>query len=514
MLKKLLIIFILQLLFNSFVNGQITLLPNSASMNASPEGNVLTSQGNGLVVQRKYTLTTTDPNLTVNNLTCPSNMPPNNNLAGILKDPDGDNPYGVGIYNNCGRFVTGSQYYLISFSMLDLGLGDTVSIATLVGTIKIAGTTAPSSFLIRSIDYGLFFGFNVEFKTNGDANVGQGFILKYQAVLNGEPTNEKPSSLVGGNALVFNSSKGALASGWINPFENQGNYSMAVGYLSKSPGDNSVALGVNNVASGVNSVAIGSSNNTSAYQSFAFGQNNKAKASNTISIGENNTVTFSFSQAYGRANIISSDFSMAVGAFNNILKPQSYAFGNNNSINSSGSLAFGQYLTAKAINSFVIGINNDVSDNPNPNTPASTDRVFQIGRGESYQANALTILRNGNLGIGNSPEVLAPDSRLVVDGFTKLGTDAPKIKTKLLTGTMPAANASNTYPHGLTDSKILQVSILADVSAQFIPPNYTGNPTLEYNYYVTGGFIFILNKNANSAGLAGVPFKAIITYTE
>lgn len=100
------------------------------------------------------------------------------------------------------------------------------------------------------------------------------------------------------------------------------------------------------------------------------------------------------------------------------------------------------------------------------------------------------------------------------NGFTRLGTAAPFIQQKEIIGTMPAANVSQSFPHALTDANIMSVSILVNVSGQFIPPNYTGTATLEYNYYIAAGNIIILNKNGNSAALAGVPFKALITYKE
>ena len=58
---------------------------------------------------------------------------------------------------------------------------------------------------------------------------------------------------------------------------------------------------------------------------------------------------------------------------------------------------------AKAYASFTMGTYNDDSDNPNPDGPAPGDKVFQIGNGTfSSKTNALTVLRNGNLGIGIS----------------------------------------------------------------------------------------------------------------
>jgi hypothetical protein len=46
---------------------------------------------------------------------------------------------------------------------------------------------------------------------------------------------------------------------------------------------------------------------------------------------------------------------------------------------------------------------NDDADNPSPFSEAPTDRIFQIGNGtSSVRSNAITVLRNGNLGIGTT----------------------------------------------------------------------------------------------------------------
>jgi len=59
---------------------------------------------------------------------------------------------------------------------------------------------------------------------------------------------------------------------------------------------------------------------------------------------------------------------------------------------------------AKAYGSLTIGISNDTADNPNLTSPALTDRLFQIGNGDliGTRSNAMTVLRNGNIGIGNT----------------------------------------------------------------------------------------------------------------
>jgi hypothetical protein len=62
----------------------------------------------------------------------------------------------------------------------------------------------------------------------------------------------------------------------------------------------------------------------------------------------------------------------------------------------------GRNTEAKAFFSFSIGANNDNSDNPSIFSTQPTDRIFQIGNGPAFanRSNALTVLRNGNLGLG------------------------------------------------------------------------------------------------------------------
>ena len=67
------------------------------------------------------------------------------------------------------------------------------------------------------------------------------------------------------------------------------------------------------------------------------------------------------------------------------------------------SSATGIYTRTQAYGGMVVGAYNNIDDNPNPVVPSLEDRIFQIGNGSANgRSNALTVLRNGNLGIGNS----------------------------------------------------------------------------------------------------------------
>ena len=127
-----------------------------------------------------------------------------------------------------------------------------------------------------------------------------------------------------------------------------GNYSFASGYDTKASGEFSTALGGQTTASGYLSTAIG-------YKANASGQ---------------------YSTAIGFLSEASGELSTAMG--------------------------FG--TSAKAPASLSIGMYNDATDSPNPNMLNPQDRIFQIGNGNplTVRSNALTVLRNGNTGIGTT----------------------------------------------------------------------------------------------------------------
>jgi len=128
--------------------------------------------------------------------------------------------------------------------------------------------------------------------------------------------------------------------------------------------------------------------------------------------------------------------------------------------------------------------------------------------------------RLGFMGDGETDVTLALENgaNFVVNGFTKLGNDAPAIKTKKITGTTPSTVLTlGSYPHGLTKSKILGYQMIVESGADniLIPPNNGDHPT-DLHYY----FTYIDNTNltiypgSSATTILGKPFRAIITYEE
>jgi hypothetical protein len=112
------------------------------------------------------------------------------------------------------------------------------------------------------------------------------------------------------------------------------------------------------------------------------------------------------------------------------------------------STGIGSGLQSNSLNAFVIGQNN-IIDNGNSTSWIPTDPLFIIGNGNTSQSNAVTVLKNGNVGINS----IAPQTSLDVNGtgsFTGLrmptGAGANLFLTSDATGTaswapLPAAPA-------------------------------------------------------------------------
>lgn len=129
----------------------------------------------------------------------------------------------------------------------------------------------------------------------------------------------------------------------------------------------------------------------------------------------------------------------------------------------------------------------------------------------------LTIMNSGNVGIGTE----TPSTKLEVNGFTKLGSDAPAIKLKkLTTGCTTSANSG--FPsgeisltHGITPSKILKVEALVEYATNFWVKDSNDLFGYEFDVYVTNTTISLRNLSGSaSSEIRSKPCKILITYEE
>jgi hypothetical protein len=122
------------------------------------------------------------------------------------------------------------------------------------------------------------------------------------------------------------------------------------------------------------------------------------------------------------------------------------------------------------------------------------------------------VTETGNVGVGTS----APTTKFEVNGYTKLGSNAPAVKMLKVTGTTAAAQGGIVgITHGLNPAKILSVDVLLTLNvSSMLPPNYTYTAGNEYEYAVGASTINIYNVTGNSGNILSKPVRVLITYEE
>ena len=262
-------------------------------------------------------------------------------------------------------------------------------------------------------------------------------------------TSSFPPASGAGSRMMWYPQKAAFRVGSVNGTQwdkdSIGLYSFASGYNTKSIGEYSTSMGVQTIASGYSSTSMGAGTTASGFYSTSMGVNTSASGVNSTSMGGNTHASGQNSTSMGFLNYATGNYSTSMGAGTTASGNYSTSMGNNT--NASGyystsmglesnaigfystgmgwrttasgqgsssmgyeSIASGDFSTstgfstkAKAYASFTIGMYNNEDDIPNPAFEVSTDRIFQIGNGSfSSRRNAITVLRNGNTGIGNN----------------------------------------------------------------------------------------------------------------
>ena len=189
-------------------------------------------------------------------------------------------------------------------------------------------------------------------------------------------------SSVVGNKFIWFPSKGAIrygkleftGAGW--DYANIGVNSIAIGDLTRASGPQSFVQGYGSTASGFYSFARGFAASANGDHSMSFGQNMVANGSRAMAFGEGARQDGDFSFSNGYNNIVTGDLASA----------------------------FGTGLSARPYNSFVVGRYNDSLTLSSNSTWVATDPLFLVGNGsaDNARSNALTVLKNGNIGIRNN----------------------------------------------------------------------------------------------------------------
>lgn len=160
-------------------------------------------------------------------------------------------------------------------------------------------------------------------------------------------------------------------------------------------------------------------------------------------------------------------------------------------------------------NHYGIGIQSNLFQIHTPTT--AEDIVFGSGNSAAF-TEKMRIKGTGEVGIGTS----TPTAELEVNGFTKLGSNAPAVKMIKLTGTTGATQGNSTFiAHGVSSNKILSVNVMVEYTAgNFVPPSYNGSIGYEYDYYITTTSVVIWTKSSNSSSILSKPIRVLVTYEE
>jgi hypothetical protein len=248
-------------------------------------------------------------------------------------------------------------------------------------------------------------------------------------------------------------------------------------------GSYSTVYGTGNTASGQYATSFGNSNNATGDYSTVYGSNNTASGQSSICFGDGNTSAGYYSTALGENNTATGDFSCATGLS----------------------------TTAKSFDAFVTGQYN--IDNGTSNQWISADPLFIIGNGLSSTArnNAVTVLKNGNVGIGLANPAYALDvagtgnftgfklGTTSTDGYvltsdnTGLGTWQP-----LFSGQLSMQNGMMTFSNDLRVTGKLHVG-----NSSLILDGAAGNPLGNEIYNDGTQTVKDLIVQSNASNLAG-----------
>lgn len=189
-----------------------------------------------------------------------------------------------------------------------------------------------------------------------------------------------------GTRMMWMPEKAAFRAGTVTgahwDAQNIGSYSVGMGYNPTASGEFSIALGIASKALNSESFAIGSFAESNGLYAGAVGYLSKASGMGSLGFGY-----------YANAAGINS-ISIGPGA----------------NSKGGGSLAIGNYTVTNAWGQVSVGVYNTEFPQANTQFWTEADPVFVVGNGTNtnFRSNALTILKNGNVGIGTN----APNMRL------------------------------------------------------------------------------------------------------
>lgn len=220
-----------------------------------------------------------------------------------------------------------------------------------------------------------------------------------------------------GIRMMWYPAKAAFRAGRAGPAnwdkDSIGLYSFAAGYNTRSKGDYSTSSGFSCYATGTYATSFGDGSTAAGNAAFSACQTSHAFGSYSVAMGQTSLALARSSIALGENAYASGENATSFGYASTASGYNSFVKGYFSVADGDMSTGFGYPIRAKSYNSFVIGRYNDTTS-LSSSAWVSTDPLFIVGNGSSSSvlANAMTILKNGNTGIGTA----TPGYRLHISG--------------------------------------------------------------------------------------------------
>ena len=330
-----------------------------------------------------------------------------------------------GVSTAMGFYTDASGDYSTAMGDRTIASGD---YSTAMGDRTIASGDYSTAMVFRTTasgDYSTAMGGETE--ASGDYSTAMGNNTTASGNFSTAMGDFTTASGVGSTAMGYNTTASGQESTAMGALTTaSGNYSTATGISTSASGTSSTVMGNSTTASGTTSTAMGLSTTASGNYSTAMGYNTEASGATSTAMGYDARASGDISTAMGTSTRASGDFSTATGISTSASGNYSTAMGYNTEASGNYSTAMGTITTASGVESTAMGsfttapsaYETVIGRHNTSYTPLDSvnwnagDRLLVVGNGlsASSRSDALVILKNGNVGIGNSD----PEGQLFV----------------------------------------------------------------------------------------------------